>query len=217
MDSTERMIQVIKHEVRATSQYLGKEALNPRVLEAMRRVPREAFVPTEIKPYAYEDSALSIGHGQTISQPYMVAIMSDLLNVNQNATVLEIGTGSGYQAAVLSQLVQQVYSIERIPELAESAAGRLKRLGYRNILVRQGNGYQGWQAYAPYDGIIVTAAAPYIPEALITQLRTGGRMMIPIGEPHMLQELMMVSKRGEAQFDAKAILDVAFVPLLDED
>ena len=183
----------------------------------MRNTPREEFVPAELQPYAYDNGALPIGEGQTISQPYIVALMTDLLQPQHDHKVLEIGTGSGYQTAVLSQLVNMVYTIEVIKDLGNAAAKRLQRLNYTNIKTRIGNGYQGWAEYAPYDGIIVTAAASHIPQALIAQLKPGGRLVIPIGLPYMRQELMLVEKDYESNTHVKDILGVAFVPLQEED
>jgi len=167
---------------------------------------------------AYEDVALPIGFQQTLSQPYIVARMTELLRAAApRHRVLEIGTGSGYQTAVLSQLVNMVYTIEVIKDLGNAAAERLQRLNYTNIKTRIGNGYQGWAEYAPYDGIIVTAAASHIPQALIAQLKPGGRLVIPIGLPYMRQELMLVEKDYESNTHVKDILGVAFVPLQEED
>jgi protein-L-isoaspartate(D-aspartate) O-methyltransferase len=191
--------------------------LSPEVMAAMRNTPREEFVPAELHPYAYDNGALPIGEGQTISQPYIVALMTDLLQPQHDHKVLEIGTGSGYQTAVLSQLVNMVYTIEVIKDLGNAAAERLQRLNYTNIKTRIGNGYQGWAEYAPYDGIIVTAAASHIPQALIAQLKPGGRLVIPIGLPYMRQELMLVEKDYERNTHVKDILGVAFVPLQEED
>ncbi|WP_396662383.1 protein-L-isoaspartate(D-aspartate) O-methyltransferase [Methylocaldum szegediense] len=207
------MMRDIEEEVSLTRHLIGKNALNPKVLEAMRKVPRDRFVPPESKTYAYENRPLSIGYGQTISQPYIVALMTDLLDPEPDDVVLEIGTGSCYQAAVLSLLVKRVYTMEIIPELAEQAKERLKRLGYRNVEVRAGDGHYGWPEHAPYDGIIVTAATPSIPEPLLAQLKPGGRMVIPVGLPHQHQELMLVVKDERGQIETRSVLDVAFVPL----
>lgn len=207
------MIRDIEEEVALTRHYIGKDALDSRVMQAMRKVPREQFVPAESKAYAYVNGPVPIGYGQTISQPYIVALMTDLLNPEPDDVILEVGTGSGYQAAVLSLLVKQVYTLEVIPELGEQAAERLKHLGYDNVEVRVGDGYFGWPEHAPYDGIIVTAAAPYIPEPLIEQLKEGGRLVIPVGQPFSHQELMTVDKKAQGEIDTQSILGVAFVPL----
>jgi protein-L-isoaspartate(D-aspartate) O-methyltransferase len=211
------MLADIESEVAFTRHFIGKNKLAPEVMAAMRNTPREEFVPDELQPYAYDNGALPIGQGQTISQPYIVALMTDLLQPQQDHKVLEIGTGSGYQTAVLSQLVNMIYTIEVIKELGKAAAERLQRLNYTNIKTRIGNGYQGWAEYAPYDGIIVTAAASHIPQALIAQLKPGGRLVIPVGLPYMRQELMLIEKDYESNTHVKDILGVAFVPLQEED
>ena len=211
------MLADIESEVAFTRHFIGKNKLAPEVMAAMRNTPREEFVPAELQPYAYDNGALPIGEGQTISQAYIVALMTDLLQPQHDHKVLEIGTGSGYQTAVLSQLVNMVYTIEVIKDLGNAAAERLQRLNYTNIKTRIGNGYQGWAEYAPYDGIIVTAAASHIPQALIAQLKPGGRLVIPIGLPYMRQELMLVEKDYESNTHVKDILGVAFVPLQEED
>lgn len=213
MTNLSRMMREIEEEVTLTRHLIGKDALNPKVLDAMRKIPRDRFVPSESKAYAYENGPLPIGYGQTISQPYIVALMTDLLDPESDDVVLEIGTGSCYQAAVLSLLVKRVYTVEIIPELAEQAKERLARLGYRNVEVRAGDGYYGWHEHAPYDGIIVTAAAPYVPEPLLAQLKPGGRMVIPVGLPYHHQELMLVVKDERGQIETRSVLDVAFVPL----
>jgi protein-L-isoaspartate(D-aspartate) O-methyltransferase len=166
--------------------------------------------------FAFENGPLPIGYGQTISQPYIVALMSDLLQTQADHVVLEIGTGSGYQTAILSRLVRQVYSIEVVSELGVASAGRLKDLGYTNVECRIGNGYAGWPEHAPYDGIIVTAAATRIPQPLIDQLVTGGRLVIPVGDPYGAQELFVVTRGEGDRIDVREILGVAFVPLQEE-
>ena len=183
----------------------------------MAEVDRENFVSPQYLPFAYDNGPLPIGYGQTISQPYIVALMTDLLDLTAESIVLEVGTGSGYQAAVLSRLAKQVYSIERVKELAESAGERLKDLGYDNIEIRNQDGYMGWQEKAPFDGIIVTAAASHIPPALIEQLKPGGRMVIPIGLPHMYQELMLLTKDEDGTTHTESLLGVAFVPLITDE
>ena len=212
---TERLhlIQLIEQDVKATSAYLKKEALDPRVLEVMATVPRHEFVPDELKSYAYRNTPLPIGHGQTISQPYIVAIMTDLLTVKPDSKVLEIGTGSGYQAAIMAELVNQVFSIEIIKPLGELAADRLKRLGYDKIKTKIGDGYYGWEEHAPFDAIIVTAAASHVPPPLIKQLKIGGRMIIPVGSQFMAQELLLIDKEEGGKIITRQILPVRFVPL----
>jgi protein-L-isoaspartate(D-aspartate) O-methyltransferase len=185
-------------------------------MEAMARVPRQEFVPKHLRHAAYENRPLPIGYGQTISQPYIVAIMTDLLEVEKDDKVLEIGTGSGYQAAVLAELVKELYSIEIIKELGEQARKRLSDLGYQNISVRVGDGYYGLEAHAPFDAIIVTAAAGHIPPPLIQQLKPGGKMVIPVGGAFLTQQLMLVEKTKAGQILTKQLLPVLFVPLTGE-
>lgn len=208
------MLRAIADEVLWTNRYLGKTALDPRVLEAMRAVPRHAFVPDDMRPFAYENRPLPIGHGQTISQPYIVAVMTDLLHPAPGHRVLEIGTGCGYQAAVLSLLVARVYSVESVPELAGAAARRLKDLGYANVEVRHADGYRGWPEAAPFDAIVVTAAAPELPAALVDQLAPGGRLAIPIGPRGGEQDLVLIRKETDGSIDRRVVLPVAFVPLV---
>lgn len=208
-----KMVREIEGDVRRTSERIGKTALDPRVMEVLARVPRHAFVPDSEKFQAYENRPLPIGYGQTISQPYIVALMTDLLKVGSEGVVLEVGTGSGYQAAVLAEIVRSVYSIEIIQELAGTAAERLKRLDYGNVEVRAGDGYHGWKEHAPFDGIVVTAAASHIPPPLIEQLKPGGRMVIPVGGPFFVQQLMLVEKGQEGDIQTRQVLPVAFVPL----
>ena len=184
----------------------------PSVLAAMRRVPRHCFVPEAVVPAAYEDSPLPIGHGQTISQPYIVALMTELVRPEPGFTVLEIGAGSGYQAAVLAALVRQVYTIEILVPLAQAAAERLRRIGYRNVEVIQGDGYHGWPPLAPYDAILVTAAAPEIPPPLIRQLKADGRLVMPIGTPGGAQELVLIEKTAHEAIRTTPVLPVRFVP-----
>lgn len=211
-----RMIADIEREVEFTRSFIGKNALDPKVMEAMRKVQREEFVTSDLRMYAFDNGPLPIGYGQTISQPYIVALMTDLLQLQSDHVVLEIGTGSGYQTAVLSHLVKKVYTMEVIKELGEAAAERLKELHYTNIESRIGNGYNGWPEHAPFDAIIVTAAATHIPPALIDQLRPGGKMVIPIGLPYMHQELMLIEKDAQGEIQTNDILGVAFVPLQQE-
>jgi protein-L-isoaspartate(D-aspartate) O-methyltransferase len=194
----------------------AKRVQDPSVLDAMRNTPRDRFVPPELVPYAYDDRPLPIGYGQTISQPYIVAKMTELLEPKKEHKVLEIGSGSGYQAAVLSSLVGQVYTIEIIEPLGTAARKRLAALGYKNVEVRVGDGYFGWPERAPFDGIIVTAAANHIPPALIQQLKPGGRMVIPVGNPFQTQMLMLVTKgsKGPRDIQVRSLMPVAFVPLV---
>ncbi len=184
-----------------------------RVLEAMRIVPRHEFIPENIRAQAYADSPLPIGYGQTISQPYIVGYMTELLNVAEDAVVLEIGTGSGYQAAVLSPLVKEVYSIEIIAELEKTARTALDRLAYDNVKTKAGDGYHGWPEHAPFDAIIVTAAASHIPPPLVEQLKPGGRMVIPVGPPGQVQHLMIVEKDEDGAVRQRNVMPVRFVPL----
>lgn len=213
--SIEQLIKDIESEVRYTESYIGKNKLDDRVMTAMATVPREKFVPEYLQSYAFDNGPLPIGHGQTISQPYIVALMSDLLALKPEHKVLEIGTGSGYQTAVLSQLCAKVFTVELVDELGEQAQARFRKLNYNNIETRIGNGYQGWPEHAPYDGIIVTAAATYIPEALIDQLKAGGNLVIPVGMAGFHQELMLLEKNIEGRIESKSILGVAFVPLVN--
>lgn len=212
-----RMLDTIKLEAEYSASYTGRARISERVMQAMQEVDRSEFVPKSYKAVAYDNGPLPIGHGQTISQPFMVACMTDLLDLDSESVVLEIGTGSGYQAAILSQLVKQVYTTERIKELAESATERLQRLGYDNVVVRCANGYYGWIENAPFDAIVVTAAATHIPQALIEQLKPGGRMVIPVGLQYMPQELMLVTKDQRGETRTQALFGVAFVPLISEE
>ena len=186
---------------------------DPEVLRAMSTVPRHLFVPRHIKPYAYEDAAKPIGYGQTISQPYIVALMTELLKPKATHKVLEVGTGSGYQAAVLAEIVKEVYTIEIIKELGEPAKKRLADMGYEKVTVKVDDGYYGWPEHAPFDSIIVTAAATDVPPPLIEQLKTDGRMVIPIGPPGRVQWLKLVTKGEEGPPTVRDIAAVRFVPL----
>jgi protein-L-isoaspartate(D-aspartate) O-methyltransferase len=209
----ERMIKEIEEDVRVTSRRIGKKQLSTSVMKAMANVPRHEFVPRNLRRAAYENRPLPIGYGQTISQPYIVALMTDLLDVEGDDIVLEVGTGSGYQAAILAELVKKIYTIEIIKELGEQAKGRLEDLGYQNIAVQVGDGYYGLEGLAPFDGIIVTAAANHVPPPLIKQLRPGGKMVIPVGGAFMTQQLMLVEKRNDGKIITKQVLPVIFVPL----
>jgi protein-L-isoaspartate(D-aspartate) O-methyltransferase len=207
------MIREIEADVRRTSLQLDTEALDPRVMQALATVPRHALVPESLQDVAYENRPLPIGHGQTISQPYIVAIMTDLLKVAPADKVLEVGTGSGYQAAILAELVDRVYTIEIIEALGTRARASLETLGYENITVRIGDGYYGWQEQAPFDAIVVTAAASHIPPPLIEQLKKGGRMIVPVGSRFMVQQLVLVEKDLQGEVVTRQILPVRFVPL----
>lgn len=184
---------------------------DPATLRAMATVPRHLFVSPDLADEAYLDGPLPIGYGQTISQPYIVAFMTEMVRPGPKTKILEIGTGSGYQAAVLAETGAEVYTIEIIPELAESAAARLQRLGYTEVGVKQGDGYFGWEEHAPYDAVVVTAAAPFVPPPLLEQLKTGGRMVIPVGSPFLLQTLILVEK-GEEETVSRSLMPVRFVP-----
>ena len=186
---------------------------NKSVLDAMRRVHRHEFVPDRLKSQAYVDMPLPIGYDQTISQPYIVAYMTELLDPKKEHKVLEVGTGSGYQAAVLAELVKHVYTIEIIKELGESAAGRLKRLDYKNVTVKIGDGYFGWEEHAPYDAIIVTAAPDHIPPLLLHQLKPGGKLVIPVGGRFRVQNLTLVQKTEAGSIMTRQVMPVVFVPL----
>ena len=212
----QRLLDEIESEYQYTRRMTGKGKLSPGVKTALAKVPRDKFVARAYLDDAFYNGPLPIGHGQTISQPYIVALMTDLLELEADDVVLEIGTGSGYQAAILAQLCRQVYSIEYIPELADTARKRFEKLGYDNIEVRTGNGYDGWPEHAPYDGVIVTAAATHIPAPLVEQLKPGGRMVIPLGEPYYHQELKLVEKAENGELDIRDILGVAFVPFQGE-
>jgi protein-L-isoaspartate(D-aspartate) O-methyltransferase len=189
------------------------DGISPAVLDVMARVPRHRFVPALLEGLAYRDGPLPIGFGQTISQPFIVALMTHLANPGPQATVLEIGTGSGYQAAVLSPLVKTVCSIEIIPELGQVAAKRLKELGYDNVRTRVGDGYFGWQECGPFDGILVTAAAGHVPPPLVQQLKPGGRMVIPVGGVYGPQFLTLIEKAADGGVTTRQVLPVRFVPL----
>lgn len=213
MLGVERMLEDIRSEVRLTRGLIGREQLSARVMEAMASVPRERFVPSSLRAQAYANGPLPIGHGQTISQPYIVALMTDLAELTSSARVLEVGTGCGYQTAILAELAAEVFTIEIIPELARIAAERFTTLGYRNIHARQVDGNRGWPEEAPYDAIVVTAAAPEVPPALIEQLAAGGRLVIPVGRLEFGQSLQLLRKDDAGRVTTQDILPVAFVPL----
>jgi protein-L-isoaspartate(D-aspartate) O-methyltransferase len=187
---------------------------DPEVLRVLRTVPRHLFMPEEVRKLAYEDRPVRIGYGQTISQPYIVGFMTELLAPSHNHKVLEIGTGSGYQAAVLSALCKQVFSIEIVPELARSASATLTKLGYQNVTVRLGDGYQGWPEQAPFDRIVLTAAPPRIPQALLDELAPGGKLVAPVGDSLLGQELVVVDKAPDGQLKQRSVLPVMFVPMV---
>lgn len=210
----QRMVETIEGLARLPGSGVAGGALNAPVLDALRAVPRHAFVPAEVADQAYADRPLPIGLGQTISQPYIVALMTHLLQVKPGDRVLEIGTGSGYQAAVLARLAREVYSVEIVAELGQRAAETLARLGYANVVVRVGDGYQGWQEHAPYDGIMVTAAPDHVPPALIAQLRPGARLVIPVGG--LFQDLMVIVRAADGATTSTSIIPVRFVPLVRE-
>ena len=213
MKDLQRMLNDIDMEAHLTRHLTGKNTLDAKVMAAMKQVPRHEFLPADLRYCAYDNGPAPIGSGQTISQPYIVALMSDLLQTRPADIILEIGAGSGYQSAVLSRMVQQVYSIEIIADLAASAGLRLAKLGYDNITVRNSDGYLGWPEHAPYDGIIVTAAAPHIPQPLIDQLRPGARLVLPVGLPYSYQELIVVERKANGEIETTKVLGVSFVPL----
>ena len=203
------MVQEIAAHAQFARAHIGKEALDGAVMEALGKVPRHDFVPIELRQYAYADSPLPIGYGKTISQPFIVALMTDLLEVKAGESVLEIGTGLGYQAAVLAELAASVYSVEIVEELAQEARARLKRLGYKNIELKLGDGYYGWPEHAPFDKMIVTAAPELVPPPLLGQLKAGGRMVIPAGIADA-QQLMLVVKDAKGRVNMREVLPVRF-------
>ena len=211
-DERRRMVETIEAYARLADSGVAGGTLDARVLGALRAVPRHAFVPEGVSPLAYADRPLPIGLGQTISQPYIVALMTHLLQVKPGDRVLEIGTGSGYQAAVLARLAREVYSVEIVEELGKRAAETLSLLGYANVVTRIGDGYQGWEEHAPYDGIMVTAAPDHVPAALVAQLKPGARLVIPVGA--MRQDLMVIARAADGSTTSTAIIPVRFVPLV---
>ncbi|CAB3797908.1 Protein-L-isoaspartate O-methyltransferase [Pararobbsia alpina] len=208
------MVKVIAALTADTSTETGRHALDARVMAAMEQVPRHKFVPPEEEPYAYENRPLPIGYGQTISQPYIVALMTDLMRVKPTDVVLEVGTGSGYQAAILATLARAVYTIEIVEPLGRQAQERLQRLAYKQVETRVGDGYYGWEAHAPYDAIVVTAAASHVPPPLMRQLKPGGRMVIPVGAQFLTQYLLLIEKSDDGTVSTQQILPVRFVPLV---
>lgn len=203
---TERRQTMVRRQLEARG--ISDEA----TLRAMRKVPRHIFVPQDQVASAYDDGPLPIGHGQTISQPYIVAYMTEIIRVGKDSRVLEIGTGSGYQAAVLGEFVKEVYTVEIVEALGTAAEKRLASLGYKNVHVRNGDGYHGWKEHAPFDAIVVTAAAEHIPPPLLDQLKEGGRMIIPVGSPFMVQQLMLVEKKQGGKVTTTTMMPVRFVP-----
>lgn len=211
-----RMLAEIAAMALETGGETGRPRFSDAVMAAMGKVPRHRFVPFQQERFAYDNRALQIGEGQTISQPYIVALMTDLLDPKPGDSVLEVGTGSGYQAAVLAELVAKVYTLEIIEPLGTGAARRLRELGYRNVNVRIGDGYQGWPEAAPFDSIIVTAAALEPPKPLIEQLKPGGRMVIPLGAAFAAQQLVIIEKRSDGGISTRRALPVRFVPFTRE-
>ena len=209
----QKLLETIDENVRETRELTGHARLDARVRAALRRVPRHVFVPEELLEQAYVDHPLPIGHGQTISQPTIVALMSELIAPRADAVVLEVGTGSGYQAAILAELCAHVYSLEIVAALAQLARERLQRLGYDNVEVRAGDGRLGWPEHAPYDAIMVTTAPEEIPPALVEQLKPGGTLVIPVGERYVGQQLLCVRKNADGSTERSAVLPVVFVPL----
>ena len=208
------LLERVAAEARETGGLTGCDRFSDRVVEALATVPRHQFVPAEQREWAYADMPLPIGRGQTISQPFIVALMTELLEPDPQAAVLEIGTGSGYQTAVLASLVRRVYSVERIPELAIAAERRLRELGFDNVEIRAGDGWDGWKEQSPFDGIMVTAAAADVPPALVRQLKPGGRLVIPVGGPYQTQDLRVLRKDEQGVTQSRSVLPVVFVPLI---
>ncbi len=207
-------VATARREAMVREQMESRDIADRRVLQAIRAVPRHEFVPAGLRDQAYEDHPLPIGHGQTISQPYIVALMSQMLKLEKSHRVLEIGTGSGYQAAVLSLLVGKVYTIEIVAPLAAAAGETLRRLGYQNVEVRHGNGYLGWPEQAPFDRILLTAAPRDVPEALTRQLKPGGRLVAPVGVGPFSQELVVIEKKANGRLERTSGIPVRFVPMV---
>lgn len=209
-----RLVAEVEANYAETRGQTGLPAMSAPVRAALARVERHDFVPEPQRRYAYRNSALGIGQGQTISQPFIVALSTDLIRPQPQHVVLEVGTGSGYQAAILAQVVARVHSIELLEGLARSAERTLKERNYDNVEVRVGDGYRGWPEKAPFDAIVVTAAAPYVPPALVEQLKPGGRMVIPVGAPSAVQELLLITKAPDGSVRQRSVLQVRFVPLV---
>ena len=207
------MIREIQATVDYTREETGVVEIDQEVMDSLSRVPRHQFVPEGIRELAYENRPLPVGHGQTISQPYIVALMTHLLELDENSVVLEVGTGSAYQAAVLAEIADRVFTIEIVTPLADSARERLRHLGYDNVSVSNGDGYYGWEEHAPFDAIIVTAASNHVPPPLVDQLNPGARLVIPVGAPYTVQQLVLVTKRGDGSATVRQMLPVRFVPL----
>src|SRR3954467_1538993 len=208
------MVAEVEAMYAETQDETGLDAMSPAVRSALGKVERHRLIPPEQHGAAYANRPLPIGNGQTISQPYIVALSADLLNPKPSDRVLEVGTGSGYQAAILAEVVKKVYSIELIESLGRTAAERLAAMGYANVEVRMGDGYAGWPEKAPFDSIVVTAAAPSIPAALVAQLKLGGRMVIPVGSEGFVQYLKLITKRADGGTDERSLIPVRFVPLV---
>ena len=216
MGDLEGMLQDIRAEADYVCRMAGRGQLNDQTLTAMRRVPRQRFVSKSFRSHAYENSPLPIGGGQTISQPFIVALMTDLVAPKTTDRVLEVGTGSGYQTAILAQLAEELYTVEILPELAQASQHRLDDEGYHNIRYRVGDGYYGWEEFAPFDVIMVTAAVETVPIPLIDQLAPGGRMILPVGKRRYTQDLILLQKNPEGEMHATSLLPVTFVPLAGE-
>ncbi len=209
-----RLLEEVDEEMRRTAKWTGRRELKPEVRTAIARVPRHRFVAADMTGSAYVNRPLGIGHGQTISQPFIVALMTEMLDLPPGAKVLEVGTGSGYQAAVLAEIAGAVYTVEVVPSLSQNAQGALRRIGYRNIHFRIGNGRDGWPEEGPFPAIMVTAAAESIPERIVGQLAPGGRMILPVGRTNGPQNLVLVTKALDGAISKTTVLSVAFVPLV---
>jgi protein-L-isoaspartate(D-aspartate) O-methyltransferase len=209
----QRMVREIERTQLAVAGETGQRTLDPKVMAVMTKVERHRFVPAELSNEAYDNRPLPIGHGQTISQPYIVALMTHLMRTRRGDRVLELGTGSGYQAAVLAELVKEVYTMEIIEPLGTQAAQRLAQLGYPNVEVKVADGYYGWPEHAPFDSIIVTAAGSHVPPALVKQLKPGGRMVMPVGTSFLTQHLMLIERQADGSVTTRQVLPVSFVPL----
>jgi protein-L-isoaspartate(D-aspartate) O-methyltransferase len=214
MDDKQALIKELVAETAATADLTGRETLSPRLLAALSKVRREAFVPPSEAQLAYLNTPLPIGHGQTISQPFIVAIMTELLDLEPDDVVLEIGSGSGYQAAILAELARRVFGVELVLELADGARRALAEEGYQNVEIRCGDGNEGWPEHAPYDAIIVTAGAERVPPALLAQLKPRGRMIIPVGQYYATQRLVLIEKDEAGEIEQRDVMSVAFVPLV---